>query len=321
VAPDDASAEQKKEAMAHFTAGKAAAESKGWEKAESELRASLEVVNSPNARLVLARALRDSGKLDAAWSEYAETADGATHLAAADPRYQQTADAAKSEHAELEPKLAFVTVTVAHAPPDAALKVGGRTVPAAAWAAPIVVPQGALDVVLVGPDGKELARRTVPAAVGEKTPVDLDAQPAPPAAPAAPSADDVPPTDKPVEDKPAPSNGRRNLRVPAYAAAGVGGASLIVFGVFGAMEKSSYSNLQSACPGGVCPPSKSSEISSGKTEELVANVALGLGIVGVAAGATLFVLSLGGSSSSSSSQSASTSLVVSPTFIGLRGAL
>jgi hypothetical protein len=320
VSPDDASVEQKKEAMAHFTAGKAAAESKGWEKAESELRASLEVVNSPNARLVLARALRDSGKLDAAWAEYAATAEGATHLAAADPRYQQTADAAKSEQGELEPKLAFVTVTIAHAPPDATLKVGGRTVPAAAWAAPIAVPQGALDVVLVGADGKELARKTVPAAVGEKTPVDLDAQPAPPATPPPPSADDIPPSDKPVEEKPATSSSRRNLRVPAYAVAGVGGASLVVFGVFGAMGKSSYNDLHAACPGGVCPPSKSSEISSGKTQELVANVALGVGIAGVAAGATLFVLSLGGGSSSST-QAASASLVVSPTFIGLRGAL
>jgi hypothetical protein len=109
--------------------------------------------------------------------------------------------------------------------------------------------------------------------------------------------------------------------VPAYVAGGVGAAGLITFAIFGAMEKSAYSSLQSACPNNVCPPSKSGDISSGKTDQVVANVALGVGLVGVAAGATLFVMSLGGSSSPSASQAASTSLVVSPTFIGLRGSL
>jgi hypothetical protein len=114
--------------------------------------------------------------------------------------------------------------------------------------------------------------------------------------------------------------GRSALRPYSYVAGGVGVAGLVVFGIFGAMERSTYSGLQSACPGNVCPPGKSSDVSTGKTQELVANVGLGVGIAGIAAGATLFVLSLGGSSSTAP-QAASTSLVVSPNFIGLRGAL
>lgn len=324
VAPDAASPEQKKEATAHFSTGKQAAEGKNWEKAEMELRASLDIVDSPNARLVLARALRDSGKTSDAWNEYARTIDGAANLAQQDPRYVQTADAAKAEQDDLAPKLAFVTVSVANAPPDATLKVGGRLVPTAAWSAPIVVSPGAVDVVLAGPDGKEIVRKTVAADVGGKTAVALDAKPAPPPPVAGPpAADDVPPTDKPVQEQPQASpSGKRKLRVPAYVAGGVGAAGLIVFGIFGAMEKSTFSSLQSACPNDVCPPGKSGDISSGKTDQVVANVALGVGLVGVAAGATLFVMSLGGSSSSSPAPAAaSASLVVSPTFIGLRGAL
>jgi hypothetical protein len=80
VTPGDASQAQKTEAMAHFTAGKQAIEQKNWEKAALELRASLEVVDSPNARLVLARALRDSGSLGEAWGEYGRTVTGATKL-------------------------------------------------------------------------------------------------------------------------------------------------------------------------------------------------------------------------------------------------
>src|SRR5580698_5727275 len=144
VAPNDATADQKKQATEHFTVGKQALEARNWEKATMELRASLEVVDSPNARLVLARALRDSGNLGDAWAEYGLVIENATKLAASEARYAQTADAATSERADIETKLAFVTVTVANAPPDATLKVGGRPVPAPGWVAPVVVPAGAV---------------------------------------------------------------------------------------------------------------------------------------------------------------------------------
>jgi hypothetical protein len=327
VSPGDATPAQKKEAMSHFTAGKAAAESKSWEKAQTELRASLDVVDSPNARLLLARMLRDSGDLAGAWAEYGKTLDDAALLAAKEPRYQETVNAATTERGDLDAKLAFVTVVIAHAPPDATLKVGGRTIPPNQWSAPIFVPPGTTDVVIADAAGKELARKTVAATLGQKTPVELDAQPPPPppapAAPAAPSPDDVPPSDSAATAKDqvqTTSGGRSKLRPYSYVAGGVGVAGFAVFGIFGAMEKSTYHSLQSACPGNACPPDKSGDISSGKTQELVANVGLVVGIAGVAAGATLLVLSLGGSSPTAQPAS-STSLVVAPNFIGLRGAL
>jgi hypothetical protein len=327
VSPEEATAPQKKEAMRHFATGKHAAESKNWEEAQAELRASLEIVDSPNTRLLLARALRDGGDVGRAWIEYGRTTDDATRLAAKDEHYTLTADAAKLERGELDAKLAFVTVTLAHAPADATLKVGGRIIAPDARSAPVVVPPGAVDVVLADADGKELARKTVAVALGDKTPVILDANPPAPetAAPAAPVADDVPPRDTAgpddakVEAAPAPG-GRDKLRPYAYVAGGAGAVGLIVFAVFGAMEKSTFSGLQSACPGNVCPPDKASDISNGKTQQVVANVALGVGIAGVAAGGTLFVLSLGGKAPAAP-PAASASLVVGPTFIGLRGAL
>jgi hypothetical protein len=329
VAPGDATAPQKKEAMTHFTTGKQAAESKEWEKALVELRASLAIVDSPNGRLVLARTLRDSGALGDAWTEYGRTIEVATRLADKDPRYAQTAEAAKTERAELDAKVGLVVVSIAHAPADATLKVGGRGIPSAEWSGPIVASAGAVDVVVADAAGKELARKTVAVTTGGKTPVALDTQPSSEvaAAPAgAPSAEDLPPKDKPegagegsAEAASSPS-GNGHLRAYAYAAGGVGVAGFAVFGIFGAMEKSTYSTLQSSCPGNVCPPDKAGDISSGKTQQLLANVGLGVGIAGVAVGTTLFVLSLGGNSSTAP-QAASTSLVVSPNFIGLRGAL
>jgi hypothetical protein len=329
VDPAKATAAQKAEAMTHFTAGKAAVDAQNWEKAALELQASLEIVDSPNARLVLARALRDAGKLTEAWAEYGQTIDDAVKLNDAGGHYGPAMGSAQIERGEIEPKLAFVIISYEKAPPDATLKVAGRVIPAAAWAAPIVVPAGAVDVIVTDPTGKEIARKTVAAPVGEKTPVDLDAPPpaaATPRAAVAPSADDIPPGDRPDQPAPPPpdtsaSTGRGTLRTYSYVAGGVGAAGFIVFAIFGAMEKSTYSSLQSACPGNVCPPSKSGDVSNGKTQELVANVGLGVGIAGIAAGATLFALSFGGGKAAASPQAAGTSLVLSPGFIGLRGDL
>jgi hypothetical protein len=313
--PSTATAAQKKEAMDHFTAGKQAFEEKNYEKAAMELGASLDVVDSPNARLELARTLRGAGRLDEAWTEYERVVQDATKFAAKEPRYSKTADAATTERTDVEAKLAFVVVTVAHAPAGGVLKVGGKTVPPDQWVEPIVAPAGAVDVVLSDASGKELARQTVMATVGQKLPVDLDAQPPPAPAPAAP--EDKPDSGPPPPDTTPPPaiSGRAKLRPWAYVTGGVGIAGLATFTVFGLMSNSNYSDLQGACHPG-CPASKSSDIDNGKTYQTVANIGLVVGIVGVAAGATLFVLSLGGESAP-----ASTGLVVGPSFVGLRGTL
>jgi hypothetical protein len=314
VAPADATPAQKKVALDHFTTGKAALESKTYDKAITELRASLDAVNSPNARLVLARALRDSGQLGDAWTEYGRVAADATQLAATEPRYSQTADAANTERTEIESKLAFVTVTIAHPPADATLKVGGRSIPAEQWTSPIVATPGAVDVVLSDSKGKEVARQTVAATVGQRTPVALDAQPPPPVVPVAPSADDKPDFSK-APPPPQETPGRAKLRPYAYIAGGVGVAGFAVFTIFGLMSNSDFNDLKSNCSNGTCPAGKAGEISDGKTFQTVANVGLGVGIVGIAAGATLFGLSLGGTSPDS------TGLVLTPGYVGVRGSL
>jgi hypothetical protein len=316
VAPGDATTAQKGEAMGHFTAGKEAIEQQRWEKAVLELRASLEVVNSPNSRLVLARALRDSGRTAEAWNEYARTVDDATKLAATEDRYAKTAEAATAERAELESKLALVTVTLAHAPADATLKVGGRLVPADEWSRPVPVPAGAVDLVLSDAGGRELARQTVSTSLGEKTPVTLDAQPPPAPAPlVAPPAESAKPEVALPVDATAGSGSR--LRPYAYVVGGIGVAGLALFTVFGLLDNSTYSDLQSACPHNACPPNKQTEIDTGRTQQTVANVGLIVGAVGVAAGATLFAISL----SPRSSAGTTTGLVVMPGYLGWRGSL
>jgi hypothetical protein len=340
VPPAQASAAQKKEAMAHFVAGKRAISAKSYDEAIAELRASLQIVDSPNARLELARALRDAGKAADAWTEYERVVEDATRMAATEPRYAQTADAAAAERRDLESKLAFVEVTPEHVPAGATLRVGGRTIPPEQWAAPIVAPPGAVDVVLVDASGKQLARATVAASTGKKTPVTLDAQPPPPAPapaavePAPPDAAAAPasasasaPASAAAADTaaspagdvgPEAPSGRSKLRTYAYIAGGVGIAGVASFAIFGLMSDATYNDLTSACPppNHQCPADKQGEISAGRTQQTIANVSAAVGVVGVAVGATLFVLSL-----SHKSDAASSALVVGPSFVGVRGSL
>jgi hypothetical protein len=317
VAPGEASPAQKAEAMAHFTAGKQAIDQKNGEKAALELRASLEVVNSPNARLVLARALRDSGSLGDAWTEYGRTIGDATKLAATEDRYAKTADAATTERAELAPRLAFVVVTLAHAPPGATLKAAGRVVSPDESSGPILVPAGAVDVVLLDGNGKELGRQTVSAAVGQKTAVALDAQPQPQPRPRPTTepADSEKHDEAHVGDTTPATPGGSRLRPYSYVVGGIGVAGIALFAVYGIIDNSTYSDLQNSCPHNACPPAKQSEVDAGRTQQTVANVSLVVGAVGLAAGVTLFVLSLSPKSSTSAG------LVLAPGYLGLRGSL
>jgi len=73
--------------------------------------------------------------------------------------------------------------------------------------------------------------------------------------------------------------------------------------------------LKNTCPSG-CPSGKQNEVDSGILQQTIANIGLGVGIVGVAAGATMFLLS-----NSSSSQHTGAALVVAPGYIGMRGSL
>jgi hypothetical protein len=90
----------------------------------------------------------------------------------------------------------------------------------------------------------------------------------------------------------------------------------VTFAIFGSLARSTYDDLQTVCGGGPCPANKADEISSGKTYQTVANVGLALGILGVASGATLFVLSL-----PKASPTQNAALVLSPRWIGVRGNL
>jgi hypothetical protein len=83
------------------------------------------------------------------------------------------------------------------------------------------------------------------------------------------------------------STSKTNLRTYAYVAGGVGAAGLIGFAVFGAMGKGKQSDLEKTCSP-ACTPD---EIDSVKSKFLIADISLGVGIVGLGTGVALFLLS------------------------------
>jgi hypothetical protein len=308
VLPDVATPVQREQAQSRFVRGRDLLSRKQYDDALVEFRASHDIVASPNTRLEIARCLRTSGKLVAAYAELGRTSIEAKELLAQDNRYQRAYDAAIAERKEIEPQLGFVTLTVQNATDDTTVTVDGEEIKRAAWNEPIPVTPASSQVV-VSTAGHAPVKTAVNVAAGQRQALTIDAL----------SGDaGATPATAPTESAPADgTSAGPSLRTWAYVAGGVGVAGLATFGIFAVLAKGTYDDLNGACHGGPCPPDKSGEISSGKTQQTVANVGLAVGLVGAAAGVTLYVLSM--PKSSASTTAASTALVVGPGWAGLQG--
>jgi hypothetical protein len=307
VLPAAATAVQREQAQSRFARGKDLMTRQSYEGALVEFRASHEIVASPNTRLELARCLVAMGKLVDAYAELGRTAVEAKELKTEDNRYQRAYEAATAERAQLQPKLGFVTLTIENATDDTKLTVGGEEIRRAAWGEPAPALAGSTDVVATTP-GHAAVSKTVTLAAGASTALTLDAQSgASTEVQAAAVASDAAP--------PKASRGP-SLRTWAFVSGGVGVLGLGTFALFGAMAHSKYSQLQADCGQSACPAAEADTISGGKTDQTVANVGLVVGVLGVAAGATLFVLSR-----KHDDAAPAAALVVSPSWIGVRGTL
>lgn len=303
--PSQASPVQREQAQSRFLRGKDLLAKGSYPEALEEFRASHDIVASPNTRLEIARCLRAMGKLVDAYAELGRTGVEAKELRSEDNRYDRALDAATAERAELQPKLGFLALTLQNAGDGTRVVVGGEEVGRAAWSEPAPVMAGTTQVVVSTPGHADVTR-TVTVAAGSTEAVALDAASGAPdgSTPAALAA-----------EAQAERSRTSPLRASAYVAGGVGVAGFAALAVFGVLARGTYDDLQKTCPS-ACPPSKQDEVSSGRTQETLANVGLVVGIVGVAAGATLFALSL-----HKAPAGPSAALVVGPAWVGLEGAL
>lgn len=316
VSPLKATAEQQAGAQQHYDAGVEHYKAQRFEAAQKEFLAAYDIVASPNAHVMYARALRESGDIGRAVEELAETREEAAALAVEVPRYAAAAELAEKELEAILPKIAAVAVEIEGATEGATVKVGGRSVARENWVAVSVAP-GRVAVSVSLPDGRR-ARQTIDAQRGviarvkltptAREPDDDDPEPTP-AASAPPGSSAVPPAGG-TGPEPDRATAQHPYRTWAYVAGGVGVAGLLLFAIEGSMANSTFADLEGACPDRRCPSDRQSDIDRGRQQQTLANVGLVLGVVGLGAGTALYVLDLGASR---------TQVAVGPTGAVLRG--
>lgn len=301
-AADIAEAKKKFEsASTLFKAGK-------YDKAIEDFRASYAKVQSPNSHLYVARCLREMGKLVDAYLEFEKVSAEAQ---TAGEKYAQTGETAKVERDELNTKLTLVSVDVTTPESGARLTVGGVEVPQDRWGKPFPAMPGSVDIRLES-GAKPAASQSITTTAGESKTVSIGF--ATPSSGGG-SGDGGGGDGSGGGSETSGGKGMSGMRIGAFAAGGLGVAGFVTFAVFGSMSNATYDDLQATC-GGPCPADRQGDVDKGKMQQTVANVGLIVGAVGVAAGATLFVLSL---KKDKKPEAAHTELVVGPAHLGVRG--
>ena len=258
----------------HYKAGRLA-------EALAAFRASYDMVPSPNSHLMIARTLRDRGELVEAYDEYAKVVSEAEEAAQRDARYTLAAEASRAERAKLRARLTMITIQVKNPPDDLRLTIGGHPIDRGQWGKPVPVTSGAL-VALAIAAGRPEQRQELVAVPGGELVVSFDF--------AAPSQGlagvPSPLPDKKVDAIPdiprQPSRAHPGApdRTWGYVSLGVGAAGFVTFAIFGAINQSTFNDLQSTCPNGHCPTDRSDDVDKGRRAQVIANIGLATGVVG-----------------------------------------
>lgn len=259
-------------------------DARDFERALTEFRASLQLYASPNTRLYEARSLRALGRLPEAIAVYERAAREASDRAQLDPRYAATRDAAQNELGAVLPGVGRLTLAVPDIPANARVTVGGREIPVAGLGVPMPVMPGRVEVV-VEAEGYETARGTAEVAAAGEAQLTVRLH-------RTPTLEGHTETPWPTGPRPVvpPPPRRSPLRTASWVGFGVGAAGFVAFGVFALMASGRYDDLNTRCGGMPCPESERDAVDGGRTLQTLTNVSLGVGLVGAAAGAVLFVL-------------------------------
>lgn len=257
-------------------------------------RASLAAYDSPNARLYVARSLRELGRLGEAVLEYHLTASAAADLEDYSPRYAETRRAALQELDALRPRVGSLRVLVRPAPPDLAVTVAGREVSAAALDVPLPVTPGTVEVRARAP-GFEVAGRTIEVAAGESREVILELSAREVLADEPPEPEEAADVDADgtarLPEGPDGADGARPDRTRPAAARGsestsstlgwigviAGGAAVAAGGVLAVLAERQYRDLSNDCGDEPCPASRAGDVDYGRTMDAASIVAFGAG--------------------------------------------
>jgi hypothetical protein len=264
-APDIGNAERAQEL---FAEGRDAYVDQDYALALDRFRASHALVPSPNSRLFIARCLRELGQFSAAYAQY-EILERETE---ASEKYEKTHEAAAAERAALDERVARVAIGLPADVEDAEVTVNGKKVDRALIDEPMVVTAGKVEVEVTAP-GRKPYRWAGLISAGETR--DLDVR--------------VPLKNPPPPPPPPPEEGT-DLRPFAIGAAGLGAVNLALWGILGVAAANRHADLEEQC-GGRCTARFQDEVDAGRRETLLSSVGLVVGVIGIAGGVTLWILS------------------------------
>jgi hypothetical protein len=238
----------------------------------------LQTTGSPNARLYLARCQRELGSRVTAYNEMSQTFAEASKLAQDEPKYERTRDAARKEIAELEPKVARVTVVLSFTDAGdaeaAELSVTINNTPRelALLSTPFAVASGQVAVQAKGA-GILPASETITISIGELNNVSLAIE-----------LEKVESPEEPDDD------GLSGVQLAGIGVMALGVGGFVMMGVTGAMAQSKLDELDSDCGGQRCTDAAAADtVDEGETLALLSNVGLGVGIAGVVAGTAMLL--------------------------------
>lgn len=218
------------------------------------------------------------GKTASAWGEFQEAL-----AVAREAKRRDRIRLAETELRKLEPRLSRLTIRVSERAERPGLKVtrGGAEVPSAAWGTAVPVDPGTIELAAEAP-GYERWTRTVE--IEERRDVEIEV----------PAIAALPPPPKPKpKPKPAPKEIESGglTRTLAYVAGGVGVVGIGVGSYFGLRAISKGNESEEHCKEKLCDARGVELDDQASTAATISNVGFGVGVLGLATGVTLFVIS------------------------------
>jgi tetratricopeptide (TPR) repeat protein len=258
--------------------------------------------------LNLADCHEQQGKSATAWAEFL----AAARLADTRGEKGRSGEALRRA-ARLEPKLSHLTIVAPSGVLGLVVKRNGEVIDATLLGSRLPTDPG--EYVVTAEAKGYLPYRTVVVVKPDGDQASLDL---PPLAPEPPAPAEAPPLAPPPA--PVPPDTSATGRTAGFVAGGVGVAALGIGAAFGVMALSNYAKADDACPTHVdCEPRTVDQRDRAASQAWVANVGIGVGLAGIAAGTYLLFFAPGAKAGKSNAAGgrAKAGLVIAPHPTGL----
>lgn len=170
---EQATPAERQKAVTLFKAGNEAFAVGKWQQALDHFRESYGILVSPNSRMMFARSLARLDRILEAHEQSRLSLEEATEAASKNSKYQATVKSINEDLAELEKRLAIVTISPPPGVDEGELTVNGVPLPSSEWSRPRAMLPAKLELVFVR--GSQESKKTFIIKAGTKVDAKLPA--------------------------------------------------------------------------------------------------------------------------------------------------